>query len=213
MSWLKKILSTRSTPLKIVWWVGTDAWKLVMMPPLSLLMRFRIISSRIFWKIAHKKFNEHWINHIELKSALMEFGIPEHKIKLHETPYSKKKYRKKDTDKFWVLFYINRESDRQDYTDWVFGKRYLDELQKNYDIFLIEGKHDMAEVFPIVAVYIKINKTKYSGLNRIGKQCKINNIPVYTVNDFADTFENNLKRLEEWINTKRDIWNTKRKKL
>ena len=212
MNWIKKIIKVRSEPWKFCWWRGGDAIKLVMMPPEKILNKLRILNYRLFWRIAHKRFNEHWVNNEPLKQALLDFGISENKIKVKPIEYPKVKIKKMKHNKFTVLFYLPKGRKYKLFTSWIYGKEYIYFLQEYYNVFLVDGSYNMYEVYPIIDCYVKINKTKYNGLNWIGKQCIDNDIPVFIVNDFNDTFENNIKRLDKWINTKKDIWNTKKEK-
>lgn len=209
MKWLKKIIKVKQVPKKIVWWVGTDAIKLNVMPDGNLLFKLRVINYRIFWKIAHRRFNEHWVNHKELKQALLDFGIPEDKIKIKPTEVELKKYPKKEHKLFNILFYINLRGGTKDLRSiiWTYGQKYFDFLVRYVDYFpeylnviLVDGSSDMSKIYPITDCYIKINTTKYNGLNRIGKECEYNNIPVLMVNDYQHDFQSNKRFIMEFIN-------------
>ena len=210
--WLNKVLTPRSYPKKIAWWVGSDAVKKVIMPPGNLLFKLRVLNGRLVWKIAHRFYNEHWINHAPLAKALVKFGIPEHKIHIHETPYLKHFYGRDDSE-FTVLFYINKGKTEIPHRDWIYGKEYYEEIIKHFNTILIDGDSDMAKIYPLVDVYIKINATPYSDLNRIGKECLYTGIPVLVQNTYDKSVQQNKEEIVKWINTKKDTWpiNKKRK--
>ena len=55
MNWFTKVLKVKPVPNKIVWWIGTDAVKLVWNYPMDFINRIRLFNYRIFWKIAHRR--------------------------------------------------------------------------------------------------------------------------------------------------------------
>lgn len=189
-------------PKRIAWWHGTDALKLVIYPPGDIKWYVRIFLHRIFWRLTWRFFNKHYVNNSNLAEALVEFGINRSKIEIKEVPYPKIKYRSKKHKKFTVLFYLKKSKRNQKYKDWIYGKEYYEILKKHFNVFLIDGTYKMSEVYPYIDCYIKINRTKYNSLNRIGKECLFNNIPVYELN-------NNIEECIEWINIKKDIWLTR----
>ena len=210
-SWLAKIFTLRTNPKKIAWWTGADAIRLVVMPPISFISKIRIINTRIFWKIAHRAYNEHWVNHAELSAALIDFGVPVKKIKIKPTPFGYPKFKKNDKA-FKVLFYVNRLEKKKEFIDWIYGVEYLEELEKHFNVLLVEGKSMPEDFFPKSSVFVKINRTKYNGMNITGKICIANKIPVYAVDAYKNDFEKNVEDLIKWITTKKDMWRIKNAK-
>ena len=204
MSWLRKIFTLRYPPNKIAWWSGGDAIKKVIMPPGSWLFKLRVLNNRLAWKIGHRFFNEHWVNHAPLANALIKFGIPESKIKIVPWPFEYPEVVKRKHEVFTILFYIPDRKDKE-YTSWIYGEKYYNELVSNVDDVrwkLIKGSDDMSEIYKEIDLYIKINVTEYNDINMIGKECNHLGIDVLVL----DTYKGfNLKETVRWINTKLDI--------
>jgi len=212
MMWIKKILKLKRTPKKIVWWSGGDAIKKVIMPPGSLLFKLRVLNNRLVWVIAHRFYNEHWVNCERLGKALIKFGVPASKIKVREWPWVCPKVKRQDHNEFTILFYLPGDRTDKEYTNWIYGWEYFLQLQAipNVRWEVVRGSSNMAEVYSTIDLYIKINATEYNDINRIGKECRQIGIDVLIL----DVWENfNLEDVSQWINTKRDIWliNKKRK--
>jgi len=213
MNWFTKVLKVKPVPNKIVWWIGTDAVKLVWNYPMDFINRIRLFNYRIFWKIAHRRFNEHWVNCYNLGRALNDFGIPQEKIRIKPMGYEKIIVDKKP-DSFKILFYINQrgkyhtDKNYRKRIDYFYGKRYYDYLQVHYDTVLIDGNADMKKVLKEVSCYIKVNATPYNDINRVGKQCLDNDIPVYVIEDWKNDFYDNIYKVIKWINIKKDTFNT-----
>jgi hypothetical protein len=184
-------------PKKIAWWHGTDALKLVMYPPTNnKLWHFRIFLHRIFWHIMHRFFDYHYVYNSNLAEALKEFGIKN--IEIKELPYKKIRCDRKEHNVFTVLFYIPIDKKNQKFKNWIYGKEYFEILKKHFNVLLIDGTYDMSLVFPVIDCFVKVNRTKYNSLNRIGHECLFNNIPVYELN-------NNIEECIKWINIRKDI--------
>jgi len=197
-------------PKKYIQWYGTDVLKLVMFPPGKFIWKFRIILHRIFWKLVWNIFDMHYINTVNLKKGLIDFGISEKKIEVKPVPHNMAIYSKKDHNKFTILFFVRQEKSNQKYKDWIYGQEYLEILKRRIDChwIVVDGTYDMAEVYPYVDLYIKISQTIYNDLNRISKECLLNKIDVIHFKAYQD----NIEDLVKWINIKKDIWLIKRKK-
>ncbi len=195
-------------PKKIVHWYGTDALKLIMYPPGPKLWHVRIFLHRIFWKVMWRFFDIHYVNSLKLSPYLEEFGISKDRIKLKEVPYSMTVYKKKPHKEFTVLFYLPKAKNPR-FKDWIYGRSYYECLKERVNILVVDGTYNMGEVYPIVDAYIKINAHRGSDMNRIGKECIVNDIPVLILN----TYEGSpLWRVINWINIRRDIFNTNNEK-
>ena len=200
-------------PKKIAWWHGTDALKLVMYPPGPFRWHVRIFLHRIFWRLAWRFFDVHYVNHAGLIKALEAAGISPDRIRIKPVPHSTKKYKKADHDRFTVLFYMPANGSPKQYAEWIYGREVLNFLESKTGIHLIvaDGSLDMSDVYPKVDAYIKVNRTIYNGLNRIGKECKANDIPVMMLKMYGRTIPEYIREVDSWINTKRDIWLTKKR--
>lgn len=197
-------------PKKYTVWHGTDALKLVLYPPGKFTWKVRIFLHRALWRMIWRFFDVHYINHLGLKKALVDFGIAKNKICVRPVGYSKVSYPKKEHVKFTVLFYVLFSESNSKYNDWIYGKEVLEYLMQNLTgvkWIILDGTNDMAEVYPIVDLYIKVNRTIYNNLNRIAKECLFNKISVLVVEA-----NDNYKEVLAWINTRKDTWYTKKKR-
>ena len=188
-------------PKKIAWWHGTDALKLVMYPPGNKLWHVRIFLHRVFWKIAWRFF-EHWVNSQRLTPYLREFGI---KNKIELKPISCPKYYidKILHEGFNILFYLPKPKSNQKYKNWIYGESYIQYLEaiEKINLIIVDGSSNMEEIYPTIDCYIKINQHRGSDLNRIGKECIDNNIPVLQIGCHGYS----LNEAIDWINTNKDI--------
>lgn len=114
-------------PKLIAWWHGTDALKLVMYPPFSLPYRMTIPFFRLFWRLMWRFFT-HYVHDDYKKRALLEFGIPEHKIEVKHTGSTVEVYPKKNHSKFLILFYLPEGK----YQSWIYGREYYEYLNRWY---------------------------------------------------------------------------------
>lgn len=184
----------------IHWWMGTDALKLVKVPPGKFTWRFRIYSERLLWKIVEPLITEHWATMPHIKEHLKQFGIKESKIKIvsrldtkHEVVSKNyKKYPKKKHSAFNVLYYYRTDPTNQKFKDWCYGRDIFQVLKnKMPEINWIEldGKQDMSKIFPITDAYIRPNRS--DGKSRLVMECELNNIPVLATyeNPTVEMFE------------------------
>ena len=190
-------------------WTGSDALFLVMYPPSKKRKYIYMFFLRVYARITDFFVQCHLINHEGLRPALEKFGMKK-PIEVREDSYPTTIYPKKNHPYFTVLFYLPK-TNNQKYADWIYGKVFLDYLELHHNVFVIDGSFDMSIVYPIVDCYVKVNRTKYNALNRIGKECLLNKIPVKQLHWYRSDSEN-LAELKKWINTKKDIWLTKREK-
>ena len=214
IKWLKKIFSLRQFPIKTCWWWGTDALRLVVKTPGNWLYQFRRFEHRLVWRFAWRKYHIHEANNEELRQALIDFGIPEGRTGIREVKYDEHKFIKIKHKIFTVLFYMPEKiPEHKAYGEWIYGKEYLDYLRgvvedfpEAFNLIVVDGKQDMATVYPYVDCFIKINKTKYNGINRIGKKSLNNDIPVLQIYDYKQSFEKNCGEIMRWLNVQRNTW-------
>lgn len=185
-------------------WTGSDALFLVMYPPSKKRKYIYMFCLRLYARLSDFFVQEHLINHEGLRPALEKFKMKK-PITVREDLYDTTKYVKKPHKLLNILFFV-RKSNNQPYADWIYGKKYYDFLvgytewfPDHLNVILVDGSSDMSEIYPITDCYIKINTTKYNGLNRIGKECLNNDIPVLVVNE-SDGFNNNKKTIMEFLN-------------
>jgi len=188
-------------PKRIAYWHGTDALKLVMYPPGSKLWYVRIFLHRIFWKVFHRFF-DHWVNSQRLIPYLREFGI-KNKIELKPVPHPKYIFKRIPHYGFNILFYLPKSKSNQKYKNWIYGKTYIQYFKtiEGIDLIIVDGSADMERIYPVIDVYVKINQHRGSAINRIGKECIDNNIPVLQVGYHGLS----LNEAIDWININKDI--------
>lgn len=197
-----RIIKSMKYPKLIVWWHGTDAIRLVSKVPSRWYYKvFFLPFYRLFWKIAWRFFDKHYVHDIYKKRALLEFGIDEKLIEVKHTGKISKKCSKIAHKGFNILFYL--PSNNSVHRDWTYGKDYLDELQKRLgsrvNWIIANGKLDMLFVYPYIDFYIKINKTVYNGLGRIAEECLENNIPICEVHSYRGCFSDHIKSIVKYV--------------
>lgn len=208
-------------------WTGSDALFLAMYPPSKKRKYIYMFCLRIYARLTDFFCKGHLINHEGLRAALQKFGMKK-PIEVFEDPYDKTIYPKIEHKSFNILFYLPK-TNNQPYADWIYGKEYLEYLQtyeeqlpEHYCIIKVDGSKDMAKIYPFIDVYIKINRTKYNAINRMGKECLLNDIPVLIVQHHLDYFPLSIKKISKfidkkvrelkWTNIKKDITSIKQEK-
>jgi len=181
----------------IHWWMGTDALKLVKVPPGKFTWRFRIYAERLLWKALEPFFSEHWVVSEHLRSYLTMFGIKYDKIKVvPDPPLNLKRYKRKKHVGFNVLYYCRKDSTNQKFKDWCYGWDIYLELKRrlNYDVhwIVIDGSQNMDDVYPYIDAYIRPNRA--DGWSRTVEECRFNGIPVMATRESPDVDE-----FERWI--------------
>lgn len=218
-NWIKKIFTVRTYPRKIAWFWGGDVLRLRMYPPLdkpTLLrtfnFKFRLYRYRTIWKFAWRFYNEIWVNNIECKRGLIEHGIPEDRIEIKEVPPDMIKYEKVKHSHFTVLLYLPHNRHR-DYGGFTYGEKYIKFILEQFpNVIVVDGTRYMSEIYPCVDCFVKFSVTKYNGINRMGKECMFNEIPVLHLRTYLQSNELNRGEILQWINTKKDTWLTNQEK-
>jgi len=181
----------------IKWWQGTDALKLATYPPGDFRWHVRIFFERIFWRLFHRFFI-HWVNSPKLLPYLQDIGIWDAVVR--EVPWNQNKYRKKKHYGFYIMTYLPEGNHNRKYKDWIYGKKIIEQVESYLSDFKIywvrlDGTQDMAKIYPLVDLYIKVNRHPGSDKNRIAKECELNGIEVY----YTDYTKSDLQNAKEIV--------------
>jgi len=150
----------------------------------------RSFRKKVYWWIFRRliKIMEHFIEgHYcdaeNIADNLRKFGTRgEIKIVEDELKHSEK-YPKEKHQKFNVLYYFPSDAKDKTFARWLYGwdiflwvRGYFIE---NHDIsfFIVDGRADMKNVYPIVDFYLRPNR--HDGASRLRRECDIQGIPYY----------------------------------
>lgn len=182
----KKLIYEWATGSMIArFWVGSDVLLLKAFPPGR--GKRTVIAHRILKAITEPFISSHWVNGDRLMRELRGI-LPAQKMALrHWGGVHAKAYEKFSHGGINIAYYMPREDV---YSRWVYGIDLIEELQGHYknalhqaevNFILLDGKMDMADIFPYLDGYIR--PSRWDGWPRLVQECIINGVPFYYSDD------------------------------
>lgn len=205
---LRRLLHEWAAGAKIArFWVGSDVLLLKAFPPGR--GKRTVIVHRILKKITEPFIAAHWVNGERLMRELSGILPPQKMVLQHWGGVHAKTYGKFSHGGINIAYYMPREDV---YARWVYGIDLIEELQERYknalhqaevNFILLDGKMDMADIFPYLDAYIR--PSRWDGWPRLVQECKINDVPFYYSDDGKPSVEAMFKFITGVVDAKKRI--------
>jgi hypothetical protein len=175
-----------------LFWTGTDSLMLVDYSMRKWYKKpYWWVFRRIIRFLDKYYVEQHYVDHKNLSSHLLDFGIrSEIKIFPDRIKYDKP-LPKVETGSFMILYY-NPEYARpvREFTRWLYGIDIIEEIKDFFDkyradypevYFLeVDGRKDLSHIYPRTNFMIRPNR--HDGASRMRQECEVQGIPYYWTN-------------------------------
>jgi len=211
-----KIKNWSFTLKNVIWWLGTEALVMKIVPPGDFTWQVRILLKRIRWKIIHRFF-EHWVHANVLSQYLKCVGIKKTTHIVHWPETETQTRTKLKHDGFNVLVYLPTPSPRnQRYRDWMYCRKEIEAVMtiwcQDMEFIVADGSLYMPEIWPIVDAFIQPNRFHHV-TSRMTASAKLMNIPVLIQDCFENDTVVNINQMKEWLEKQHAIYLENQKKL
>jgi hypothetical protein len=165
-------------------WTGSDLLFCTKYPKASRKIKYiYMFCLRIFARIADFFVHKHIVvsKHLLPEIESMKFKKP---IEVRENPVLYADVYPKQEHKGFNVLYYRGIGKNQVFMDWLYGYDIIKELKNQLpeiNVIEVNGKANMAKVYPIVDFYARPNR--HDGSPRMVRECIINKIPVYHSNN------------------------------
>ena len=196
-----KIKNWSFTRRNVMWWLGTEALIMKIVPPGDFTWQVRIQFKRIWWRIINRFF-EHWVHSTVLSQYLKCVGIKKTTYVFHWPEAETQTRTKLEHDGFNVLVYLPTPSPRnQRYRDWIYCRDEIEALMPwcpEMNFIVADGSLYMPKIWPVVDAFIQPNRFHHI-TSRMTASAKLMNIPVLIQDCFENNRVENINQMKEWL--------------
>jgi len=197
-----KIKNWSFTRKNIIWWLGTEALVMKIIPPGDFTWQVRIRLKRIRWKIIHRFF-EHWVHSEAYMEYLKCVGINKATLVVHWPETETQSRLKINHDGFNVLFYMPVGKRNQTYRDWIYCRNEIELLmdsikEKSVYFIIADGSLPMPHIWPLVDAFIKPMRVHHA-VSRMVMSAELMGIPVLIQDCFKNTLQENINQMKSWL--------------